>query len=78
MLGSDLITLDKKICNALGLEYDKYTALDCSGKFQVGKDYLNLLKLTNKALSMVASSPSQLEVIKKVNRIRNKYKTLEK
>lgn len=77
MLGSQLIDLDKKICNAIGLEYEKYIALDCSGKFQVGKDYLNLLKLTNKALSMVANSPSQLEVIKKVNKIRNKYKNLE-
>ena len=73
MLGSPLKEIDLKICNNLGLNYDKYVTFSISKKFEVGNDHLNYLRLTNKALSQVANSPAQKVTIKKIEKIKSKY-----
>ena len=45
MLGSPLKEIDLKICNNLGLNYDKYVTFTISKKFEVRNDNLDYLRL---------------------------------
>ena len=73
MLGSPLKEIDLKICNNLGLNYDKYVTFTISKKFDVRNDNLDYLRLINKALKQVANSPAQKATIKKIDAIKGKY-----
>ena len=65
--------LNVLMCANMGVNIETYEAYSLTDQFNFRNDNLNVLRLTNKALKMIANSPEQIKVLKKIEAIKSKY-----
>jgi hypothetical protein len=65
--------IDRMNCSLMGITYERLLTFDVQQKFLFGNEVYKINRLQNKALAMFANSPAQLDVLKKIEKIKKQW-----
>lgn len=65
--------IDKMNCSLMGITYERLKSFDVQQKFLFTNEVYKINRLQNKAFQSFPNSPAQLEILKKIEKIKKQW-----